>query len=313
MARPLRLAFSGAVYHLTARGNAQQDIFLDDTDRKAFLAILGREIDQHAWNCYAYCLMDNHYHLLIETPEANLMRGMQRLNGRYAQCFNRRHQRVGHLFQGRYKSIIVDRESHLLELARYIVLNPVRAGIVAQAGAWSWSSFRATTNEAPRPPWLNVAWLLSQFGQNESLAIEAYRQFVQEGTQAPSPWAMLQGQIWLGGDTFRAHMQSFIEGKSLQDIPMGQRRPERPLASDILTAVSAAYDRPPHLVPERSCQPAFRAWVYLLRRAANLRLKEVAVMAGISAPRVSQIQREIEQGEADAELEQLLERYQLQI
>ena len=94
---------------------------------------------------------------------------------------------------------------------------------------------------------------------------------------------------------------------------MGQSRPERPLASDILTAVSTAYDRPPDLVPERSCQAAFRAWVYLLRRAANLRLQEVAAMAGISAPRVSQIQREIEHGEVDAELKQLLERYQLQI
>ena len=101
MARPLRLEFPGALYHLTARGNARQDIFLDAMDREAFLAILGREIAQHGWNCYAYCLMDNHYHLLIETPEANLVQGMQRLNSMYAQRFNRRHQRVGHLFQGR--------------------------------------------------------------------------------------------------------------------------------------------------------------------------------------------------------------------
>ncbi len=313
MSRPLRLAFPGAVYHLTARGNAQQDIFLDAVDRDAFLAILGREIDQHGWNCYAYCLMDNHYHLLIETPEANLAPGMQRLNSRYAQRFNRRHQRVGHLFQGRYKSIVVDRERHLLELTRYIVLNPVRAGMVAQAGAWPWSSFRATSNEAPRPPWLNVAWLLSQFGRHELSAIESYRRFVQEGVEAPSPWATLQGQIWLGGDAFRAYMQSCLEGKSLQDIPLVQTRPDRPLADDILRAVSAAYDRPPEWVPERSCQPAFRSWVYLLRRAANLRLKEVAGLAGISVPRVSQIQREIEQGEVDSELGHLLETYKLKL
>ncbi|WP_089937006.1 REP-associated tyrosine transposase [Candidatus Entotheonella palauensis] len=313
MSRPLRLEFPGAVYHLTARGNAQQDIFLNATDRDAFLAILGREIDQHRWHCYAYCLMDNHYHLLIETPEANLVQGMQRLNSRYAQRFNRRHQRVGHLFQGRYKSILVDRENHLLELTRYIVLNPVRAGMVTKVESWPWSSFRATSNEVPRPPWLNVAWLLSQFGRNESFAIKAYRQFVQEGAQTPSPWAKLQGQIWLGDDAFREHMQSCIEGKSLQDIPMCQTCPHRPLADDILAAVSAAYDRPLDLVSERSHPQAFRAWVYLLRRAANLRLKEVARLAGISAPRVSQIQREIEQGEVDSGLRQLLEHYKLKL
>lgn len=313
MTRPLRLAFPGALYHLTARCNAQQDIFLDAMGCEAFLAILGREIDQHGWSCYAYCLMDNHYHLLIETPEANLVQGMQRLNSRYAQRFNRRHQRVGHLFQGRYKSIVVERECHLLELTRYVVLNPVRAGMVEQARLWLWSSFRATSNEAPRPPWLSVAWLLSQFDRNESQATLAYRQFVQEGVQAASPWAMLQGQIWLGGDDFRTRMQSLIEDKSLQDIPMCQTRPARPLADDILASVSAAYDRPLGSVLERCCQPAFRAWVYLLRWVANLRLKEVADLAGISAPRVSQIQREIEQGESDSVLEQLLDHYKLKI
>jgi hypothetical protein len=257
--------------------------------------------------------MDNHYHLLIETPEANLVQGMRRLNSVYAQSFNRRHQRVGHLFQGRYKSIVVDRESHLLELTRYIVLNPVRAGMVEQAGAWPWSSFRATSNEAPRPPWLAVEWLLAQFGRTESLAIQTYRRFVQEGAQAQSPWTALQGQIWLGRKSFREHMQSFMQGKFLQDIPLGQTRPARPLADDILTAVSAAYHRPVELVPERSYQPAFRAWVYLLRRAANLCLKEVAALVGISAPRVSQIQREIERGEVDAVLGQLLENYKLKL
>ena len=313
MSRPLRLEFPGALYHLTARGHTQQDIFLDDRDRDAFLAILGREIDQQGWSYYAYCLMDNHYHLLIDTPEANLVLGMQRLNSRYAQRFNRRHHRVGHLFQGRYKSILVDRESHLLELTRYIVLNPVRAGMVAQAEGWPWSSFRATTNEAPSPPWLNVAWLLSQFGRTESSAIESYCRFVQEGVQAPSPWAALQGQIWLGGEAFRAHMQSLLEGKSLQDIPRLQLRPDRPSADDVLRAVSVAYNRPPELVPERACRPAFRSWVYLLRRASNLRLQEVAGLAGISAPRVSQIQREIERGEVDMELRQLLEAYKLML
>jgi len=115
MTRPLRLEFPGAMYHLTARGNARQAIFGDDADRRRFLRLLGREVEQQGWRCYVYCLMDNYYHLLIETPEGNLVAGMHRLNGAYTQGFNRRHQRVGHLFQGRYKSIVVDRDPYLKE------------------------------------------------------------------------------------------------------------------------------------------------------------------------------------------------------
>jgi putative transposase len=118
MARPLRLEFPGAVYHLTARGNARGAIVADDEDRGRFVALLGREVSQQRWACYAWCLMDNHYHLLIETPEGNLVSGMRRLNQTYTQNFNRRHGRVGHVLQGRYKSMVVDKESYLLELCR---------------------------------------------------------------------------------------------------------------------------------------------------------------------------------------------------
>ena len=138
MTRPLRLEYAGALYHLTARGNAQAAIYLEDSDRHLFLELLGKEVKQQRWVCYAYCLMDNHYHLLIETPEANLVSGMRRLNGVYTQAFNRRHQRVGHVFQGRYKSILVDKDSYLQELCRYIVLNPVRL---------SWHSVKPVTAE----------------------------------------------------------------------------------------------------------------------------------------------------------------------
>ena len=140
MTRPLRLEFPGALYHLTARGDRREDIFLDDTDRQTFLDLLAKEIRQQRWRLYAYCLMSNHYHLLIETPEGNLVAGMRRLNGVYTQAFNRRHGRVGHVLQGRYKSILVDKDAYLLELARYIVLNPVRAGMVKRVQDWPWSS-----------------------------------------------------------------------------------------------------------------------------------------------------------------------------
>ncbi|MDA1101451.1 MAG: transposase, partial [Proteobacteria bacterium] len=181
MARPLRIEYPGAVYHVTARGNAQAAIYLDDADRRSFLDTLALAIERHAWLCHGYCLMDNHYHLLIETPTANLGRGMRHINGVYTQAFNRRHGRVGHLFQGRYKAILVEREAYLLELARYVVLNPVRAKLagIKAASDWPWSSHRAVAGEAAAPDWLTVAWLRRQFGGDD--ATKAYRRFVADG------------------------------------------------------------------------------------------------------------------------------------
>lgn len=144
MARPLRIEYPGAIYHLTARGNARASIFRDDTDRLEFLVIIGNLTEQFNWCCHGYCLMGNHYHLLVETPDANLSAGMRQLGGIYTQRFNRRHNEVGHLFQGRYKSILIEKENYLLELSRYIVLNPVRAKIVADPADYSWSSYAAT-------------------------------------------------------------------------------------------------------------------------------------------------------------------------
>ena len=160
MARPLRLEFPGAIYHVTARGNARNAIFLDDEGRALFLGCLGEVVARLGWRCHAYCLMDNHYHLLIETPEGNLSRGMRQLNGVYTQCFNRRHGRVGHVFQGRFKAIVVDRDSYLLELCRYVALNPIRAAMVAQIEHYAWSSYPATMGLAECPAWLETDWVL---------------------------------------------------------------------------------------------------------------------------------------------------------
>jgi putative transposase len=198
MARPLRLEFSGAVYHITARGNARQPIVADDTDRQRLVDALAREVTRQNWHCYAWCLMDNHYHLLNETPEGNLVFEMRHLNQLYTQAFNRRHGRVGHLLQGRYKSIPVEKESHLLELCWYVVLTPVRAGMLRSVRDWLWKSYRATAGYVEAPEWLAVDWVLTQFGSARKPARTAYRQFVREGRKPPSPWESLHGQIWLG-------------------------------------------------------------------------------------------------------------------
>ena len=311
MSRPLRIEFSGALYHLTARGNARQDVFHDDEDRDGFLRLLGREIQQQHWRCYAYCLMSNHYHLLIETPEGRLVSGMRRLNGTYTQRFNRRHGRVGHLFQGRYKSIVVDADSYQLELCRYIVLNPVRAGMVREAGDWPWSSYRATVGQAAAPVWLAVDWLLGQFGGDEQRARTVYRRFVAAGTAAQSPWHALRGQMWLGSDSFRERMRELIKDKPLAGVPREQAQPARPTAEQIIEAVAGTYGIGASAVLDRSCQAAFRAAVYLLRRTVNLSLREVSILAGVSTPRVSQIQRNIETSPNDDRLNALMEIYKV--
>ncbi|MDQ7004969.1 MAG: transposase [Ghiorsea sp.] len=209
MVRPLRIEYEGAVYHITSRGNAKSDIYLDDEDRVLFLGVLEYVVDRFGWKCHAYCLMSNHYHLMIETPQPNLSRGMSQLNGMFTQRFNRKHGRVGHVFQGRFKSIIVDRDAYLLELSRYIVRNPVAAHMVKNVGDWSWSSYRATCGLTPAPNFLHIGWLLSQFGDLEAQAQKSYKRFVAQEA-VDSPWQSLNGPDVLGNDEFRARLQQGI-------------------------------------------------------------------------------------------------------
>ena len=194
MARPLRIEYPGAIYHITSRGNARRPIFDDNGDRRKFLKILEEVIERYNWVCHAYCLMSNHYHLLVETIDPTLSIGMRHLNGVYTQSYNRRHRRVGHVFQGRFKSILVDRDSYLLELCRYVVLNPVRAGFVKRASDYRWSSYKPTAGFANAPSFLHVDWILSQFGKNPRDAQEHYRKFVQAGGDSRSPWSSRKAQ-----------------------------------------------------------------------------------------------------------------------
>lgn len=291
MTRPLRLEYPGALYHVTSRGNAQAEIFLCDDDREQFVSLLRDEVGQQGWVCYAWCLMDNHYHFLIETPEANLSRGMQRLNGRYTQVFNRRHGRVGHVFQGRYKAILVERDSHLLELCRYIVLNPVRAGMVEEAGEWRWSSHNDVLRGRSDGGWLAVDALLDLFSPWRKDALDQYVRFVAEGV-CERPWELLRGQVYLGGEAFLAEVSKKLERISVdRDIPSVQQHPERPEPKRVLADVASVYGVEVDDVLDRRNQPeSYQAAVYLLRRVCNLSLNEVARLADISIGRVSQIQ-----------------------
>jgi putative transposase len=227
MARPLRIEFAGALYHVTARGDRQEDIYLTDTDRIVFLEILGQVVERFNWLVHAYCLTDNHYHLLIETPDGNLGQGMRQLNGVYTQTSNRNNQRVGHVFQGRYKAILVQRDAYLLELCRYIVLNPVRARMVKNEKAWPWSSYRDTAGYRQPPEWLHIEWLLAAFASRLSRAQEKYQQFVSEGKDQSSPWEQLRNQVFLGSEAFVSDLQYKIRrDKDLSEIPKSQTRPK---------------------------------------------------------------------------------------
>lgn len=226
MSRPLRLEFPHALYHVTSRGDRREPIVVDDTDRAEWLAVLEQVCARFNWRCHAWCLMGNHYHLLMETPEPNLSAGMRQLNGVYTQRFNRRHGKVGHVFQGRFKAILVERESYLLELCRYVVLNPVRAAMVRDVADWPWSSYAAMVGAEPAASWLETDWLLAQFGKQRGRAVEKYIDFVRAGVGLAPVWEQLRAQIFMGSDAFAERMQKLIDkGPPVRDVPRLQQRP----------------------------------------------------------------------------------------
>jgi hypothetical protein len=179
--------------------------------------------------------MDNHYHLILETPEGNLSRGMRQLNGIYTQKYNWRYTKTGHVFQGRYKAILVDKENYLLELCRYVILNPVRANIVKRPQNWKWSSYRSTTGTAKTPQWLTTDWILARLSRSRRRAQRLYHQFIMEGITKETPWKDLQGQIFLGDRGFIEECKSKLDVSSdLREIPRLQRYAERPVLTELL-------------------------------------------------------------------------------
>jgi len=233
MARPLRIEYAGALYHVTSRGDRREDIYHDDEDRLIWLDVFSQVCIRFNWRCHAWCLMDNHYHILIETPESNLSQGMRQLNGVYTQRSNRKHSRVGHVFQGRYKAILVQKDEYLLELSRYVVLNPVRAGMVKDVHEWPWSSYGAMTGESPAPAWLETDWLLACFGKQRKRAIVKYIDFVRAGTGLPPVWEGLKYQMYLGSAKFVESMQHKLDDSQKESLSEISRLQRRPLAKSL--------------------------------------------------------------------------------
>ena len=275
MARPLRLEFSGAVYHVTSRGDRREDIFLDDEDRQIWLAVLSLVCDRFNWVVHAYCQMTNHYHLLVETVEGNLSAGMRLFNGQYTQKFNRRHGMVGHLFQGRYKAILVQKEAHLLELSRYVVLNPVRAGMTERPEDWPWSSYPFVISDQFAPEWLDTDWLLGQFATQRAVARRAYKKFVSQGHGLPSPLLATKHQLFLGDEDFVKQFQAELQDIDLRELSIAHKRS---LALNLEDYAAKASDRNAAMVA------AYRSGAYTMA--------EIAVYFGVHYITVSRAVRQ---------------------
>lgn len=235
MARPLRIEYPAAVYHVSSRGNARRAIFKDERDRGLFLTRLARINERYHWLCHAYCLMINHYHLVVETPEGNLSRGMRQLNGVYTQNYNRRHRRAGHVLQGRYKAILIQKESHLLEVCRYVVLNAVRAKAVERPEQWQWSSYAGTAGLKRPHRCLTTDWVLGQLGKKRGEAEQRYRELVKASREAPSIWQQVKAQELLGDEGFVTRLTAYIRRQEdITEIPRSQRYMTRPPLGSLL-------------------------------------------------------------------------------
>jgi REP element-mobilizing transposase RayT len=298
MSRPLRIQFPGAVYHVTSRGDRREPIFVDDEDRAALLAVVAQAMERMDSQVLAYCLMGNHYHFVLHTRQANLSALMRHINGVYTQAFNRRHGKVGHLFQGRFKAILVDREAYLLEVCRYVELNPVRAGTVKQPDAWRWSSYRAHVGQVPTPQWLDTdglhAYLLERAVDGTADRRRAAQRYAALVASAPEVrlWDdALRQQIYLGDEQFVMRMQTLAarqhrpaDERSVREVPKAQRRHPGSLAHWLQACASRE-------------EALYRAHV-----ESGLTMSALAAELGLSVSRVSRLIAAFEVGTPAARL-----------
>lgn len=254
MARPLRLEFAGALYHITSRGNERRPIFRDNIDREMFLTFLGQAVKRFGWSLTAYILMTNHFHLSVQTPEPNLSRGMQWLNGVYVNWFNRRYKRSGHLFQGRFDAKLIEKESYFGSVLRYVVLNPVRARMVARPEDYRWSSYRATAGLETAPAWLDVDSALAWLHPDRAVAEAEYQRFVQAKIGCEDRlWDNLVNSIYLGSEEWAKQMRKVVESKPRSsDHPKVQRAVGRPTIQKVVQIVARVAELPAEVVRSRS-------------------------------------------------------------
>jgi REP element-mobilizing transposase RayT len=285
MGRPLRIEYPGALYHITSRGIERRRIFLGDPDRVKFLGILDDYHERYGILIHSYVLMDNHYHLVLETPRGNLLKVMHGINGGYTGYFNRRCGRTGHLFQGRYKGILVDKDSYLLQLSRYVHLNPVTAKIVEGPAEYRWSSYGGYISKRREFQWVEYGWVLSQFGRDKEEARKGYKKFVEQGLhgKVEDPFKEVYGQVVLGGEEFKTKIRGLIRGRPIsQEIVERKRFKEGPSAEDVVRKVARAFGIRDEVIVGKGERGnmARKIAIYLVKRWSGLSNEEIGGMFG---------------------------------
>jgi putative transposase len=289
MARPLRIEYPGAFYHITARGNERKDIFRDERDRERFLAYLETAVVRYEAVIHVYCLMNNHYHLIMSTPAGNLSQIVRHINGAYTVCFNKRHHRFGHLFQGRYKAILVDADEYAGELSRYIHLNPVRAGLASLPEEYPWTSYLNYIGRRKAPGWQTTDWLSRYFGKTPAEALRKYRAFVEAkiGAAEENPLKEAIASIVLGGPDFIEEIKGkYLGGRERsRDVPAVAALTRQDLQKIAERVRLEFQDRPEH---------ARKTAIYLSHKFSGVSLKEIGKHFGIRESAVSQASRRFE-------------------
>ena len=310
MARPLRIAFPGAFYHVTARGNERKAVFKSIRDRQKFLQYLETATERYNAVIHAYCLMDNHYHLLLETPSGNLPQIMHHINGAYTTYFNVKRARAGHLFQGRYKAIVVEMDEYAKELSRYIHLNPVRAKLAETPDKYEWSGYNFYIGVKSAPNWLHRDFILGYFGDKVSVAQQGYKEFVSflVAQKYDSPLKEVTASVLLGSRDFI----EFIKGKYLsdkkpvRDLPAIRQLAPRFTCQEICDRVELEFGKDP--VTVRSIK------LYLCRKHSGEKLRTIGGLFGIGDAAVSQSCRRFSlRLEKDRKLRKKMERFEKRV
>ena len=303
MGRPLRIEFPGAYYHVTSRGNERKDVFKSQKDREQFLSYLESSANRYEAVIHAYCLMSNHYHLLLETPSGNLSKIMQHINGAYTNYFNMKRKRSGHLFQGRYKAIVIEADEYAQELSRYIHLNPVRANMVAKPEEYRWSSYLDYVGERKRPEWLERSFVLEKFGKGED-RFRKYRRFVEDllGSEYDSPFSGVVASTILGSESFVCELtERHIDGKQNdRELPAARKLRSKPTLQTFMDAAKEI---------SGSSRVVKNASIYLCHKYSGAGLKAIGEEFGTKESAVSQASRRFAQVlESDKELLKQIEK-----
>jgi putative transposase len=296
MARPLRLEYPGAVVFVAGRARRGRRLFRDAADRKSFLALLGPIALEERWRVHAYGLLEDRYELLIETPAGGLSHGMRSLNGRYTRWFNRRHGRRGPLLDGRYRSVLVQKERYLLEMCRSVVWSPVRERLSRQPGGWPWTSFRATVGKEPAPAWLEVKWTLREFGGQGQAARAAYRRFIEQGRRVASPLDEVRGQVSLGDRRFLRNAKCLLSSRVFRKrVRRRSAAPQDPGVGEIQRAVAREWGVSPAKLRRHGGEEKV-AGIYLARQLTPLSNREIGRAFGVGEARVSSVVRDVQEG-----------------